>query len=97
MKLTNHTKQGQYYLEDGTVTKGTISMTPNEWEKSFKWLFRKYMQAKIKGNTYTRDCLANIGHDNGHLFSVGVHATQLLVKHNKLSNYKDQNYAIRIK
>lgn len=97
MKLTNHNKNNCYNLKEGTYIKGTITMTSKEWKDSYLWLWDQYQKAKLSIDTYKRDCLSSLKADSGQLFSIGVEATKLLVKHKKLSNYKDQNYAIRIK
>jgi hypothetical protein len=97
MKLINHTKNNFYHLPDGTTIHGTITMTQQEWQKSYLWLWGQYQKAKLNIETYQRDSLSSLKNEQGSLFSIGVMATFLLVKHNKLPNHKDQNYAIKIK
>ena len=95
MKLQNHNKNNTYDI-DTYVMRGTITMTPTEWQKAYLWLLDKKQKATKNIETYTRDSLASLEKDKGLLFSIGVFATQRLAQKYKLKNYKDQNYGIKI-
>ena len=95
MKLKNHNKNNTYEI-DSYVMRGTIEMSPSEWQKSYLYLWEQYKKAIKSIDTYKRDSLSSLKKDTGLLFSVGILATQLIVKKYKLKNYKDQNYGIQI-
>ena len=95
MKLLNHNANNTYDINTFTM-RGTITMTPAEWQKSYLWLWGQYQKAIKNVETYKQDSLASLKKDKGLLFSIGVLATQLLAKKHKLKNYKNQNYGVKI-
>jgi len=95
MKLINHNQNNTYEIET-YIMRGTIEMSPKEWENSYLYLSEQYKKAVKNTETYTRDSLSSLKKDKGLLFSVGVLATKLLAIKYKLKNYKDQNYGIKI-
>jgi hypothetical protein len=76
--------------------RGTIEMTPQEWTKTYLWLWGQYQKAIKSIDTYKRDSLSSLKRDKGLLFSIGVLATSLVAKKYGLKNYKDINYGIKI-
>jgi hypothetical protein len=96
MNIKNHKKDNGYNLKDGSYMRGTITMTSKEWQKAYLWLWGQYQKAIKDIDTYKRDSLASLKKDSGQVFSIGITATSLLAKRYKLSNYKNQNYAIKI-
>lgn len=100
MKLINHNKNNGYNMKDGSFMRGTIEMTPYEFERACL-IVRKAKNKAIKnGITEIRDGLAGgykIEHFPAGVFiSWGVTATRLIVEAFKLRGYKEQNYAIKL-
>jgi hypothetical protein len=101
MKLTNHNKNNAYSMKDGSVMRGTITMTRVEFANASRYLDQEYKKAKRNCNTYVRDCLGVTTHEITRDFKdtlrcLGVCATQLLANKYHLKGYKDQNYGIKI-
>ena len=105
MNITNHKKDNSYTcIGDSSIMRGTITMTAKEYAKAIMYLQNEYSKAQKDCNTAIRDGLlrAMATHRDSYMqymkvFSLGVTATQLLFKKYKLPNYKEQNYAIKIK
>ena len=95
MKLTNHNDNNSYDI-DTYVMRGTITMTPKEWNDAYLYLWNCYQRGITNVETYQRDSLSSLKKDKGLLFSIGVLATSLLVKKYHLKGYKDQNYGIKL-
>jgi len=96
MKLTNHNNNNAYEVDDA-IMRGTIEMTAKEWTKTYLWLWEQYQKAITDIDTYKRDNLSSLKNETGRIFCLGITATKLIAKKYKLNNYKDQNYAIKIK
>ena len=100
MKLINKTKSN-YYTIDTYVMRGTVIMTKEESQDVYDYLQNAYKIAKENCVGYTRDCLYMIKDfdftkKKSH-FSLGIHATQLVVDRFNLKGYKDQNYGFVFK
>lgn len=105
MKLTNHKKDNAYTIpKSGTVVRGTITMTLNEYQDACAYLKRTQARASKVCDTYTRDALSvfsfftgKTGYPTEKVICLGVCATQHIATHYQLKNYNpDINYGIRV-
>lgn len=100
IKLINH---NDYYDINGTVIRGTITMSSTDYKKTLDYLKKVYLKALKDCDTYKRDSLSFMQHYTGKIYetpksiiSLGICATKLIVGRYKLKNYKDINYGIKI-
>ena len=100
MHLKNYNKKNHFNLECGTIMKGVIYLTPDEWEKASQHLKKEYQKAVKNIETYKRDSLGYAIKQTAiknKPFSVGVVGTfEIVKKYNLLDKYKAQNYALII-
>lgn len=98
MRVTNHRKDNFITYKDGTICRGTITMTEQEFLQAEKYLQKRYEQAKRDRDTYIRDSLAytKLLPENKKVV-MGITATKLIFEKFKLPRYKEQNYLWEVK
>jgi hypothetical protein len=71
-------------------------MTPKEWLKARKYLFKKTEAGYWASGILTEDCNRMIMTKSGYRINIRVPATELLVEKFDLKNYKLGNYQLDV-
>jgi hypothetical protein len=94
MKIINYNR-GYNNTFDCSIH-GTIKMDKNEWATVYEWLMNGYQTEKFWKQILTGDIKRRIDFKHTIFMNIRVSATEALVKHFNLKNYKRGNYQIAV-
>lgn len=93
MKIINHNKNNYTYDNSGSVIRGTIEVTKDEWN-----IIKEYLRnSPSKSFDYMDIALERAEISYYDIFySLGVTPTEMIFKHFNLPRYKRQNYQFKV-